>query len=121
MIYVCKQYWKHELMISSTKVKKLVISDSDINAALQHLNSLPHTVTAITPQPWAKQTFLGWLKESLPKKIEYGVHFDVATGVYAHVVPVGHGYSNYPNNERYLVILSIRSSNTDLDSLNALN
>ncbi|EJG1066072.1 hypothetical protein OH457_12420 [Vibrio sp. 2art] len=108
-------------MFSSPKIKKLVISDSDINAALQHLNALPHTLTATMPQPWAKQTFLEWLKGSLPKKIEYGVHFDVATGVYAHVVPVGHGYSNYPNDERSLIILSIRSSNTDLDNLNALN
>lgn len=83
--------------------------------------SLPHTVTPITPQPWAKQTFLAWLKESLPKKIEYGVHFDVATGVYGHLVPVVYGYSNYPNDDRDLIVLSIRSGNTDLDSLNALN
>ncbi|KAB0482378.1 hypothetical protein F7Q91_02945 [Vibrio chagasii] len=108
-------------MFGVSKEKELVISDSDIKAALQHLNSLPHTVTATMPQPWAKQTFLEWLKGSLPKKIEYGVHFHVATGVYGHIVPLGHGYQNYPNDERYLVILSIRSGNTDLDSLNTLN
>lgn len=103
------------------KSKQLVISDSDIDAALQHLNSLPLTITATMPQPWAKQTFLEWLKESLPKKIQYGDHFDVATGIYAHVVPVGHGYSNYPNDDRYLIALSIRSGNTDLDHLNEIN
>ncbi|MBY7854362.1 hypothetical protein KW429_11700 [Vibrio fluvialis] len=103
------------------KSKQLVISDSDIDAALQHLNSLPLTITATMPQPWAKQTFLEWLKESLPKKIQYGDHFDVATGIYAHVVPVGHGYSNYPNDDRYLIVLSIRSGNTDLDHLNEIN
>ncbi|EGR4074159.1 hypothetical protein DDO73_13960 [Vibrio cholerae] len=103
------------------KNPQLVISDSDIDAALQHLNSLPHTVTATMPQPWAKQTFLEWLKESLPKKIQHGCCFDVATGVYAHVVPIGHGLSNYPSDERYLIVLSIRSVNTDLDHLNKIN
>ncbi|MFM2668633.1 hypothetical protein AAFX24_28220 [Vibrio mediterranei] len=105
----------------ASRNKQLVISDSDIDAALQHLNSLPHTVTATMPQTWAKQTFLECLKQSLPKKIQYGVHFDVATGVYAHVVPVGHGYLNYPNDQRYLIVLSIRSGNTDLDHLNVIN
>lgn len=107
-------------MFSSSKVKKLVISDSDVNAALEHLNSLPYAVTSTMPQTWAKQIFLEWLQESLPKKIQYGVHFDVATGVFAHIVPVGHGYLNYPNDERYLIILSIRTNNTDLNSLNEL-
>jgi lipocalin len=41
--------------------KQLVISDSDIDAALHHLNSLPHTVTATMPQPWAKQTFTDYM------------------------------------------------------------
>lgn len=108
-------------MFSASKEKKLVISDSDIDAALEHLNSLPLTVTREMPNPWAKQKFIEWLKESIPKKVEYGTSFDVATGVYGHIVPLGHGYLNYPNDERHLVILSIRSGNTDLDSLNTLN
>ena len=78
----------------------------------------------------AKQQFIDWLKESIPQKIEYGISFGVATGVYGHVVPVSHGYSSMPGDERYLVILSIRSVklffskynvNTDLDRLNELN
>ena len=103
------------------KNRKLIISDSDIEAALAHLNSLPQNVTKSMPNPWAKQQFIDWLKKSIPQKIEYGISFGVATGVYGHVVPVSHGYSSMPDDERYLVILSIRSVNTDLDSLYELN
>lgn len=103
------------------KKSKLVISDSDIDAALAHLNALPDTSTNDMPKPWAKQQLIEWLQQSLPQKIETGISFDVATGIYGHVVPLGFGYSKHPHDERYLVILSIRSSHTNFDRLNDLN
>ncbi len=103
------------------KDRKLIISDSDIEAALAHLNSLPQTITKSMPNPWAKQQFIDWLKKSIPQKIEYAISFDVATGIYGHIVPVSYGYRSMPDDGRYLVILSIRSVKTDFDRLNELN
>nr|PMH64487.1 hypothetical protein BCU62_15645 [Enterovibrio norvegicus] len=100
--------------------KELVISDSDIEVAIAHLNSLPQTVTCDMPKKWAKQQFIEWLKESLPNNIEYGVNFDVATGIFGHIVPLGHGYSMHSDDNRYLIILSVRSVDTDLSNLNKL-
>lgn len=100
---------------------ELVISQKDINEAMIHLNSLPHTITKDMPESWGQTQFIAWLTESLPKRVNCGDHFSVATGIYGHVVPVGHGYLNAPNDERLLIILSIRKWNTSLDGLVKIN
>ena len=96
---------------------ELVISQKDINEAMIHLNTLPHTITKDMPESWGQTQFIEWLTESLPKRVNCGDHFSIATGIYGHVVPVGHGYLNVPNDERLLIILSIRRWNTSLDDL----
>lgn len=96
---------------------ELVISQSDVNEAMAHLNSLPHTITKNMPETWGQKQFLEWLIESLPKRVNCGDHFSVATGVYGHIVPVSHGYANVPEDDRLLIILSIRKVNSDLDNL----
>lgn len=95
----------------------LVISQKDINEAMIHLNSLPHTITKDMPESWGQTQFIKWLTESLPKRVNCGDHFSVATGIYGHVVPVGHGYLNAPDDERLLIILSIRKWHANLSEL----
>jgi hypothetical protein len=114
---------KVKLMFSSfgTKEQGLVISQSDINEAMVHLNSLPHTITKDMPKSWGQEQFLQWLIESLPKRVNCGDHFSVATGIYGHVVPVGFEYMNAPKDERLQVVLSIRKWHTDLDKLVEIN
>lgn len=96
---------------------ELVISQKDINEAMIHLNSLPHKITKDMPDSWGQTQFIQWLTESLPKRVNYGDHFSVATGVYGHVVPVGHRYMNAPDDESLLIILSIRKWNTNMGDL----
>lgn len=98
----------------------IVISSTDIEAAIEHLKAMPEAVLNKMPSVWGKEQFLIWLKEELPKKIAVGDSFQVSTGVYAHIVPVGHGYLNAPDDKRLLVILSVRSWHTDLDQLTEL-
>jgi hypothetical protein len=105
------------LSIFKENEPELVISKSDIDEAMIHLNSLPHTITKGMPDSWGQKQFLEWLTESLPKRVNCGDHFGVATGIYGHIVPVSHGYANIPNDERLLVILSIRKTNSDLNNL----
>ena len=95
----------------------LVISQSDIDEALTHLNSLPHTITKKMPDSWGREQFLNWLVDSLPKRIDYGDHFCVATGIYGHAVPFGFDYINAPKDERLQIVLSIRKWHTNFDEL----
>lgn len=104
------------------KPKKFVVSTSDLDAAMAHLNSLPMSITAEMPETWGRQQILTWLSESMPKTLKIGDHFEVLTGVWGHVVPVGFGYSDYSSGgDRLLVVLSIRHHNTDLDNMCDLN
>jgi hypothetical protein len=103
--------------ILGAKQPSLVVSATDIDAAIEHLKSMPEAVLNKMPTAWGKEQFLIWLKEELPTKIAVGDCIQVSTGVYAHIVPVGHGYLNAPDDHRHLVILSVRSWHTDLDQL----
>jgi hypothetical protein len=97
--------------------RDLVISQSDIDEALKHLNSLPGTITKSMPKPWGQLQFLAWLSESLPKKVNIGDCISVATGIYGHIVPVGYEFANAPHDERLQVALSIRKWHTDMQNL----
>lgn len=107
-------------MLKLRSETKVMISDSDIDAALLFLNSLPYTITKKMPQPWAKQQLIDWVVKSMPRKIRVGDTFEVGTGVYAHIVNVNHGLLNPERDPRLLVILSIRSTTTDFSALNEL-
>ena len=99
----------------------LVISQYDIDQAMLHLNSFPHTLTKDMPDVWGQRQFLQWLIESLPKRVKCGDHFGVATGIYGHVVPVGFERIKASKHERLQVVLSIRKPNTGLDKLVKIN
>lgn len=97
--------------------KQLLISQTDINEAMIHLNSLPQTITKQMPKAWGQEQFLQWLTESLPKTVNIGDSFSVATGIYGHVLPVGYEYMSAPKDERLQIALSIRKWHTDMDNL----
>ncbi|WP_155761803.1 hypothetical protein [Alteromonas mediterranea] len=97
--------------------KQLVISQTDIDEAMIHLNSLPHTITKQMPKAWGQEQFIQWLTESLPKTVNVGDSFSVATGIYGHVLPVGYEYLNAPKDDRLQIALSIRKWQADMDRL----
>ena len=108
-----------EAILGSEKLS-LVISSTDINAAMAHLKEMPEALLNKMPSAWGKEQFLMWLKDELPSKIAVGDSFQVFTGVYAHIVPVNHGYLNAPSDKRLLLILSVRAWHTDLNQLTEL-
>lgn len=79
----------------------VVIGSTDIEVAIAHLKTMPEAILNKMSSVRSKEQFLIWLKGELPKKIAVGDSFQVS---YAHIVPVGHGYLNAPDNERLLVI-----------------
>ncbi|USD58842.1 hypothetical protein J4N45_09905 [Vibrio sp. SCSIO 43140] len=105
--------------------RQLLISESDVHTAIAHLNTLPQSCMNDMPRVWAKQEFLSWLRESLPDSLRLGDCFEVATGVYAHVVRNGYNYASskdrYSENEYYLIVLSTRFPKTDGGKLTEVN
>ena len=96
----------------------IVISEVDIKAALDHYKRLPLTVTNKMPSGWGKTQIIAWVKDALSAKVKDGDIFDVGTGVWAHIKPLGYEFMNYPSKEHRLqVILSFRPVSTDLDNL----
>jgi len=102
--------------------QQIVISSSDVEAALQHYKSMPLTVTNGTPSGWGRMQIISWIREYLPDTVNIGDTFEVGTGIWAHIMPLGYEFMNYQNTEHCLqVILSFRSVCTDLDSLITLD
>lgn len=101
--------------------QELVISSSDLEAALKHLNSMPQTVTQTMPKAWGIQQVKDWLLEDIPVKFGVGDSFEFGSGLWGHVKPLGYEFSNYANDEHRLqILISIRSVKTDLDNLTTL-
>jgi hypothetical protein len=108
-------------LFGSKEKQELVISSSDLDAALKHLNSMPFTVTQIMPEKWGIQQVKTWLLEDIPKRIKVDDCFDFGTGLWGHVKPLGYEFSNYPNDEHRLqILISIRSVKTNLNDLTTL-
>jgi hypothetical protein len=69
-------------LFGSKEKQELVISSSDLEVALKHLNSIPLTVTQIMPKGWGIQQVKDWLLEDMPKKLSVGDSFEFGTGLW---------------------------------------
>jgi hypothetical protein len=104
------------------KKLSVVICESDINMALKYINTHPKSITQSMPDTWGKQQVINWVNEVLPKKIEYGVTFEILSGIWSHVVFLGSDIRQYKTSEeKYQIKLSVRDCNTDINNLITLN
>lgn len=90
----------------------LVISEADIEAALDHLRSLPQT--APLPVNWHRQRLLLQIREAIGKRPKLSDCVPVAPGVFAYIRPSG--VDNLSPEEfqgRLQVWLLIRGCGTD--------
>lgn len=101
--------------------RPVVISASDVQAALSHLNALPYTVTKGMPMNWGQKQVIDWIAQAMPRTLQLGQSFEVGTGIWAHIKPLGYEFSGYSDPAHKLqIVLSIRSVNTDLNRLTTL-
>jgi hypothetical protein len=103
-------------------IEGIVISSSDLESALSHLNSDPLNSTNDLPNKWGVRQVQEWLLEAMPKKVKIGDSFDFGTGLWGHIKPLGYEFLNYDNTDHRLqVVVSIRSAKTDLEKLIVLS
>ena len=110
------------MMFGSKSKQQIVISESDLENALDHLNSLPLSATQRMPRDWGVTQVKEWIGSELPKKLKVGDCFEIGTGIWGHIMPLGHEFSCYDDGENRLqVMISIRSVYTDLNKLIEIN
>lgn len=73
-------------MFGSNK-QEVVVSETDIEAALDHLRTLPYR--AVRPVAWDRQHLLNQLCEALGQRPKFDQCHGVAPGVFAIVKPFG--------------------------------
>jgi hypothetical protein len=95
-----------------TRQQELVVSETDIDAALAHLRTLPYRPQI--PMSWDRQHLLDLLREAIGSKPNIDECHDVAPGVYAIIKPFGIDLvsRNEPDG-RLQVWLLVRSAGTD--------
>jgi hypothetical protein len=89
----------------------IVISESDIEAALSHLRDLPHRNPM--PDPWDRQRLLNSLRKVLARQPHINNCMAVAPGVFAIVKPFGADLAAHAPDARWQVWLLIRPWGTD--------
>lgn len=94
----------------------LVVSETDIEAALLHLRNLPYQKSM--PMAWDRKHLLDMLRESIGKKPKVGQCINVAPGVFGIIKPFGVDLakttSSFKGSEgRLQVWLAIRQCGTD--------
>lgn len=97
--------------------KSLVVSSTDVVAAVTYLNSLPYSALTNMPATWRQEQLLVWIKDELPNKIKVGDSFQLGAGIYGHVVPLGCDLLSFQSGGTLQLIISIRSWNTDINQL----
>jgi hypothetical protein len=97
-------------------LKQLVISETDIEAALNHLRNLPYS--AALPEAWHRKRLLDQLREAIGKRPKLDQCYGVAPGVFAIIKPFGVDLASYYEpDERLQVWLLIRPCYTDLNRI----
>jgi hypothetical protein len=67
--------------------QEVVVSDTDIDAALDHLRTLPHRPSL--PVSWDRQRLLNQLRDAIGQRPKIDKCHGVAPGVFAIVKPFG--------------------------------
>lgn len=94
------------------KTSTLVVSEPDLQVALEHLRSLPFRPDI--PRTWDRQRLVQFIKEAVGSKPKVGNLYNIAPGVFAIIKPFGvdlAGISDF--DERLQVWLAIRTASTD--------
>lgn len=107
-------------MFGSSK-QEVVVSETDIDAALNHLRTLPYR--AALPVAWDRQRLLNQLREVLGQRLRVDQCHGVAPGVFAIVKPFGVDLASQgePDGDgRLQVWLLIRPCGTDPNRITRL-
>lgn len=67
--------------------REVVVSETNIEAALDHLRALPYRPSL--PVSWDRQRFLGQLRETIGQRPKFNQCCGVAPGVFAIAKPFG--------------------------------
>ena len=90
----------------------LVVSEPDLDAALEHLRGLPYRNSL--PKAWDRQRLLGLIREAVGRRPKVGQLLDVAPGVYGVIQPFGIDLAeDHDRDTRLQVWLAIRRGWTD--------
>jgi hypothetical protein len=99
-------------MLKLNRKQEVVVSETDIEAALDHLRALPYR--PLLPVSWDRQRFLGRLREAIGQRPKFDQCHGVAPGVFAIVKPFGVDlFSQGEPDGRLQVWLLIRPCGTD--------
>lgn len=94
------------------KAPILVVSEPDLQAALEHLRALPYRPDM--PFSWDRQRLVEIIRQAVGKKTKVGNWHEVAPGVFVIIKPFGvdlAGVSEF--DERLQVWIAIREAYTD--------
>ncbi len=95
-----------------SNTQEVVVSEIDIEAALDHLRTLPYR--AALPAAWDRQRLLNLLREALGQRPKIDQCHSVAPGVFAIVKPFGVDLVSHGEPDgRLQVWLLMRSFGTD--------
>ncbi|WP_025139588.1 hypothetical protein [Achromobacter sp. DH1f] len=75
------------LGVFASKNREIIISNSEIDAAMAHLRAMPHR--SPMPPSWDRQRFLNQLRAAVGSHPKVDHHYAVAPGVYAILMPFG--------------------------------
>lgn len=101
-------------MLSKRKPPELVISEPDIDAALEYLQGLPYRRQQ--PRSWDRQRLLNRIREVIGKRPEDDKCYRVGARLYAIIQPFGVDFMLDDQNDsdgRLQVCLLIRTGETD--------
>ncbi len=102
----------------------LVISESDIDAALAHLRSLPHSATAKLPYEWGRKRLLDTIQDEIDVKNKVGDCVAIAPGVWALIKPFGVDLmmrKSERTEQRHQVWLLVRPAGTDPNKITEIH
>ena len=110
--------WAGKRLFGRSK-QELMVSDTDVEAALEHLRALPHRPTL--PVSWDRQRFLAQLREAIWPLPKVNQCYAVAPGVFAIVKPFGVDLAGLRAHDgRLQVWLTVRSHGTDPNRITRL-
>ena len=95
----------------------VVVSETDLNAAMNYLKNIPYSITKNMPEPWSRQRLLNSIIESLKQQRSVAVDdvFEIAYNIWGIVKPIGIDIAgdSFAHDHRYQIWILIRSANTD--------
>lgn len=98
-------------MFASSR-QEVVVSETDIEAALSHLRSMPHR--APMPLSWDRVRLLSRLREAIGQHPSPDQYYSIGPGLFAVVMPFGVDLASYGEPDGRLQIwLLIRPFGTD--------